>query len=371
MELFIGQLHLPEGNMFYLDGYKKGNSFFLGKNWLELNSINFPNIVFNYSTDDNFDCLSAQFDPDSDVLQVVSNDCEKQNEVICRVYSYFYLHTVEVLYCIVMRPSSYDNMNYFEMLFNPILEEGRHKIHSKMKAFTMDMVNRLDQHRAYDSLLSTLWYAYFPCFDLKHITAMRDGDSAIIKYCEWKGIAISCSAIFSSYPTDQGMCCSFNMKAADEIYHSGPYSKIITDLQAAATAAAFANSSKPYWYLRASEPSSIPGRNKGLFLILDAHSDMFTISSQDNDFDGFFGLINPSGTFPLMALEGFEIKLGHLNSVSLTATRVDADDDMNDVDINDRKCLFSYENSNLLIFKEYSYSNCMFECQIIYVREKV
>ena len=200
---------------------------------------------------------------------------------------------------------------------------------------------------------------------------MRDGDSAIIKYCEWKGIAISCSAIFSSYPTDQGMCCSFNMKAADEIYHSGPYSKIITDLQAAATAAAFANSSKPDWYLRASEPSSIPGRNKGLFLILDAHSDMFTISSQDNDFDGFFGLINPSGTFPLMALEGFEIKLGHLNSVSLTATRVDADDDMNDVDINDRKCLFSYENSNLLIFKEYSYSNCMFECQLFYAREKV
>ena len=108
------------------------------------------------------------------------------------------------------------------------------------------------------------------------------------------------------------------MKAADDIYLKGPYSKIISDLQDSAAASAFTDIKKPDWYLKASEPSSIPGRNKGLFVILDAHTNMFTSASQHNDFDGFLGLINPSGSFPFIALEGFEIKSGHLNTVSLT-----------------------------------------------------
>ena len=345
----------------------------MGKYRNELNSDNFPNIVFNGNTNDNFDCLLAQFDPGSHVLQVVSSDCKNQNGIICVVYSYYYLYRQEVLYCENLKPNAkiHDNISKFEMLLSPYMDEARNKLNLKMKSVILDMVKRLDQHHAFDSLLSTLWYAYFPCYDLKDITGMRDGETAILKYCEWKGIPISCAAIFSPYPTDQGMCCSFNMKAADDIYHSGPYLKIITDLQYAAAAAAFANISKPDWYLRSSEPSSIPGRKKGLFLILDAHTDMFSSSSQDNDFDGFFGLINPSGTFPLMSLEGFEIKSGHLNAVALTATRVDADYQMKDMDINDRRCLFSSESSDLHIFKEYSYSNCMFECQLFYAREKV
>ena len=355
--------------MFNLDASKKGKVFFLGKNGLELNSSNFPSIVFNDETSGDFDCLLAQFDSDSDVLQVVTSDCNDDNGIICRVHSYIYLYSEEVVLCMSMKFN--DNIYKFEMLLNPYSEIIKNNSISKKKAVMQDMLKRLDQNQAFKALVSTLWYAYFPCFDLKNVTAMRDGERAMIKYCEWKGVPISCAAIFSPYPTDQGICCSFNMKAADDIYLKGPYSKIISDLQDSAAASAFTDSKKPDWYLKASEPSSIPGRNKGLFVILDAHTNMFTSASQHNDFDGFLGLINPSGSFPFIALEGFEIKSGHLNTVSLTATRVDADEDMMDMDINDRKCLFNSESSDLHIFKEYSYSNCMFECQLLYAREKV
>ena len=249
-------------------------------------------------------------------------------------------------------------------------EEKDNAIKEKMKIL-LDLMKRLDQTKAYKSLLSTLWYASLPCYDIENVSGMRDGEKAVLKYCKWKGIPISCSAIFRPFPTDQGMCCSFNMKAADAIFQNGSYSRKISDLQNSDAAASFKNSSKPDWYLKTSEPTTLPGHNKGLFIVLDAHSDQFTTTSVYNDFDGFMGLINPSRSFPRTFYERFEIKPGHLNSISITAMKIDADDDMKDLNVDDRQCLFSYENSDLHIHQEYSFTNCMFECSILYAREQV
>ena len=45
----------------------------------------------------------------------------------------------------------------------------------------------------------------------------------MIKDCIWKGQRLSCSAIFTMQPTDQGMCCSFNKEKADEMFQTSPY----------------------------------------------------------------------------------------------------------------------------------------------------
>jgi hypothetical protein len=60
-----------------------------------------------------------------------------------------------------------------------------------------------------------------------------------------------------------------------------------------------------------------PGQNKGLLLMLDAHSDLFSASSVDSDYQGFIGLIHPKGAFPFTMLDGFKIRPGHLNLVSM------------------------------------------------------
>jgi len=39
----------------------------------------------------------------------------------------------------------------------------------------------------------------------------------MLKKCTWKQNDINCAAIFSTFPTDQGMCCSFNMIGANQV----------------------------------------------------------------------------------------------------------------------------------------------------------
>jgi len=111
--------------------------------------------------------------------------------------------------------------------------------------------------------------AALPCFDIRNITAYSNGASALLRYCEWKGIPISCSAIFTTFPTDQGMCCSFNMKAADEIYVKSAYRDMLQSMQTSDKKASFLPSTVPTYYAENEEPKTIPGRKKGLVLNFD------------------------------------------------------------------------------------------------------
>ena len=349
-------------NSFILDTFKIRDSYYMARSWKEVNTWNFPSIVFNDINSTDLGCLAAEYDPDSDKLVVVPVDCQEQRGIVCKTLNYKSVKTCDR-----------EIMNYYrlEALLNPLFQDFRNYESNKSKSVIQDMFKRLNQTEAFQALFSTLWYASLPCYDIKNVTAQKNGERAVIKYCEWKGVPISCAAIFSSYPTDQGMCCSFNMKAANEIYQSGSYSDIITKMQNGDDSISFENSTKPSWYLKTSEPIILPGRNKGLFLILDAHMDQFSSTSQPNDFNGFYGLVHPSGSFPIMSLEGFEIKPGHRNAVSISGTRIYADENLKDLDIKDRKCMFKNDNTDLIIHQEYTYSNCMLECSLLYARDMV
>ena len=48
----------------------------------------------------------------------------------------------------------------------------------------------------------------------------------VLRYCEWKGRPVPCAAIFTKFPTDLGMCCSFNIRAAEDIFQDGAYAKV-------------------------------------------------------------------------------------------------------------------------------------------------
>lgn len=58
------------------------------------------------------------------------------------------------------------------------------------------------------------------------------------------------------------------------------------------------------------DQSSELGIKKGLVLMLDAHSDILSPGSVDNDFEGFTGLISPQNSFPMIGYNGFRIKPG-------------------------------------------------------------
>jgi hypothetical protein len=105
--------------------------------------------------------------------------------------------------------------------------------------------------------------------------------------------------------------------------------------------------------------------------MLDAHSNIWSSASVDSDFEGFTGLIDRIGSYPLMLQNGFQIKTGHNNMIALSATEIDATDDLRSISPINRNCLFPDETGNLKLYKSYSKSNCLLECTLYYAQNKL
>ena len=241
------------------------------------------------------------------------------------------------------------------MLFDPVFQEDILINKTLMTNQIVDSITRLDMTSSYPALLSTFWNSGMPCTDSE--------DNAIMKYCEWKGLPVSCSAIFSTFPTDLGMCCTFNMRAAEQLFLGATYSNLIQNLQ-------YLEKHKVQEQLLGNLTTE-PGKHKGLIVVLDSHSDVLSASSIDVETKGFVGLITQGGNFPQKNLGGFDITSGHKHSVALSATIVKADDALQGVNTDSRNRSFEWENSLLRIYKYYTQSNCIFECNLFYVQDQL
>lgn len=110
------------------------------------------------------------------------------------------------------------------------------------------------------------------------------------------------------------MCCSFNMRPADEIFLERTYSSLINNLQLFDKNNSFANANDSLWYNNSKEPFPQAGQTKGLYVMLDSHSNLLAGGSSDSDFNGFTALIDSRGSYPLMGQKGFMIKPGRQNN---------------------------------------------------------
>jgi hypothetical protein len=52
----------------------------------------------------------------------------------------------------------------------------------------------------------------------------------MLKSCTWKGLSLPCSSIFTMFPTDRGMCCSFNMEKANALFRQSKYTQMMDKL---------------------------------------------------------------------------------------------------------------------------------------------
>ena len=271
------------------------------------------------------------------------------------------------------RPAGKDTLRFLKYYDE---NDRRHQMVQQRIEEVQEAFSRIDLTNAYEAILSTLWYGSIPCSTVYGISGQGGDDgngsgggasftTAVLKYCQWQGIPIECAAIFTTFPTDSGVCCAFNLKAAEEIYKGTIYPRLVTNLQEFDKSYSRVNITLPDWYTSSGEPKSLPGSDKGLFVMLDAHSDMFAPTSLEKDYTSFKGLISYSGSFPYMAQESFEIRPGYHNFVSLTGSLVNADVSMRNLDPNSRKCIFYDESSNMNIYQNYTYANCLFECSLL------
>ena len=142
------------------------------------------------------------------------------------------------------------------------------------------------------------------------IIPLVPGSTSLLRYCEWKGKPISCSAIFSTFPTDKGMCCSFNMKKAEDIFNGETYSGLVQTMQARDKNLSFIDPKLENYYQENGQLKIQPGKSKGLTVILDSHSDFYAAGSLEDDTKGFLGTIHPTGNFPMTTTGSFELRPG-------------------------------------------------------------
>lgn len=266
-----------------------------------------------------------------------------------------------------------DQLALLDMVLNPARKRDIHEALVEMRRDIKKEFRKLRMKGdVYKKLFEILWYSPLPCFDVEGITSDDMDQRSMLKRCYWKGKKLPCSAIFTTFPTDRGMCCTFNMQRADEIFKAGSsYEKAVANLQKRDANMSFLSSKPPDWY--EGEPEAEAGLEKGLTVILDAHTDMIQDTSVAEDFKGFIAVVNSNDGYPLTRQNSMRIRPGHDNLVAMGAIDVRADkDDIGSIGVDKRLCYFEDETAvELDIHNRYTRENCILECEIAYGREKL
>jgi hypothetical protein len=230
-----------------------------------IDEAHFPSLNYVPDTNDltNYECITARLNVTSKKLDLFITDCYEEHFIFCRKI-------------LTIKPNcseapGFVNKTTFSILLNPELKLKYQQAIAYKKAEIMDMILRINIGTAYQAIFQSLWYSFIPCIDVRNITFGLN-DMSLLRYCEWRGMPISCSAIFTTFPTDKGLCCSFNMKAADEIFVKSMFRDSLQSMQNSDKTYSFLSSTPPAAYTQNHEPKSESGVKKGLMVLLDSHS---------------------------------------------------------------------------------------------------
>ena len=124
-----------------------------------------------------------------------------------------------------------DPENPLEMIFHPSKKGEQRALLQEAKGEYEENFKGMDMQNSYHSLFELLWYTQIPCFGSGDNNTNAQHKTGMIKSCSWKGMGMPCSKLFSASPTDRGMCCSFNVDAADKMFKSSEYQKMIIKMQ--------------------------------------------------------------------------------------------------------------------------------------------
>ena len=131
----------------------------------------------------------------------------------------------------------------------------------------------------------------------------------------------------------------------------------------------FFNTTVPDWYKNV-EPKSQPGQNKGLKLVLDAHSDMISPGTVFDDFKGFVTVVGAKSNFPLTKRQSILLKAGQENYIAMSALSIISDESIRSIDPVKRDCYF-HDEYDLKLHKNYTQANCLIECTTAFARKQM
>lgn len=235
-----------------------------------------------------------------------------------------------------------------------VLEETKNKIRQSFR--------KIDPSKSYPGMFEMLWYTQLPCFDVKNVTSDTNQQHGVLKSCMWEGVEVPCSAIFKMTPTDRGMCCTFNLEAAESMFRDGKYRNMIEKLQNRDKVLSFDNISGKT--METEKPVPHVGRDKGLTLILDAHTNLLAQSSVNSDFQGFLATVNSNNQFPMTSQKSAFIRPGHYNWVAMKGTKITAEEGIRQAASPEKRACYFEDEKHLEFHKKYSQGNCLLECSM-------
>ena len=178
---------------------------------------------------------------------------------------------------------------------------------------------------------------------------MKEKEQMLLS-CKLSGSKVNCSDLFKRVPTNSGMCCALNIK--DPLKDS-EYQSLIKEMQ---------GKSKTW------EVKSEVGKENGLKLVLDLHSNTVSFGTLDQQHLAFNLFIGQPEEFPMMREKSLQLEPGREHFVDLSATVVSSKS-IKGISPEARECFFRDEG-DLEFYKEYAFSNCRLECAIKMAEEK-
>ena len=236
------------------------------------------------------------------------------------------------------------------------------QIESAMNDFRVAFEN-LNAEESYENLIELLWNTGLPCSDVLGTSSGFKDELSFIKRCYWKNEPISCNAIFEKRPTDRGMCCSFNHEKAEKVFKPSKFSNMISEMQTHEKRMGAAPPHVPDWYTSKQEPFPETGRDYGLTLVVDAHTNKLSQSSVSETFEGFITAVDENSKYPATSLSGLVARPGFVSNIEIEAMKLDIHADVKKMDPTKRNCYLPHEYE-LNLHQRYSQSNCLLECEL-------
>ena len=241
--------------------------------------------------------------------------------------------------------SSKPKLPSVDIFLNPEKRVYKDSIVRRKKETAKNYFEASDMRTLYPELFRILWFSTLPCFEGES----KEKEQMLLS-CELAGLKANCSELFKRVPTDSGICCALN--AVDPLRVS-EYQSLIKEMQVKK---------------RTQKVKSRVGREVGLKLVLDLHSNTVSFGTLDQQHLAFNMFIGQPEEFPMMREKSLQLEPGKEHFVDLSATVVSSKS-IKGIAPEARECFFRDE-ADLEFYKEYTYSNCRLECSIKIAEEK-
>ncbi|XP_078039634.1 pickpocket protein 28 [Augochlora pura] len=180
--------------------------------------------------------------------------------------------------------------------------------------------------------------------------------SAMLVRCAWLGQIYNCNKIFKIVKANEGFCCGFN-------YHydlSKVYKNDGTWLENFTTSEKVAEPEKPSEFLPGvTEILRAPGAGRDIGLSVALNIDAANYKSSIRQFVGANVLVHDPIDYPDVGAQTSSLVPGHVMTLTLSGTRVSSSDNMRNIPLDKRMCLFDGESPGE---RKYSYQTCISEC---------